>query len=159
MKIKEIMFEAPVGFGSRVGNRLASYVPGGIGRRALGRQQTGKISNNIKKKLQIWMGTTGQNKLTFANFKIFMNSIKIPLSLNKEYQENDYLSKKGVDQMILQSIQQEILNSQGSKQVSKLQGSTNRVDSKQPVDLSKVNMNDLIKELNRRNLINAPERL
>jgi len=55
----ERLDEKPMGFLKKMGNKLASKVPGSIGQKAAGRLETGDEANNLKKEFMTWLGKTG----------------------------------------------------------------------------------------------------
>lgn len=161
MKIEEIIIEAPVNLSQRITNKFLSMLPGEEGRKAGGRRQASRVANDLKKSLQVWMGNTGQDKLTFKNFTIFMNSVGHQISSDSGYQNNDYLGRQAVDRLILQAVQQAFVK--GAQSDTKTYPSytgAKKSKPKQPqqkIDLSQVELSDLIDELTSRGQISTPD--
>jgi hypothetical protein len=66
--------EAPMGFMSKIGNKLKSKIPGEIGSRAAGSLEAGTEANSVKKELAGYMGRAGiaKGQLTMQAFMTFM---------------------------------------------------------------------------------------
>lgn len=81
MKVYDILVEssevkeAPMGIMGKIGNKIASKVPGEIGRRASGSLESGEEANKVKQELSQFMGRSGigRGQLSLAQLMTFMN--------------------------------------------------------------------------------------
>lgn len=66
--------EAPMGILNRMAQKVVSKVPGGIGAKAQGKLDTGKVANQWKKDYMTYLGRTGQ-KADTENLKAFLKTL------------------------------------------------------------------------------------
>jgi len=121
MKIHQIMSEsevdeAPVGMLKRLGQKIASKVPGEIGARASGQLSASKDANAMKTDLARWMGQAQipKGSLTIAQFKQFLDQKGLPTDqlvptikrVTGTAAVNQVLDNNAVDQVLLKVVGQ-----------------------------------------------------
>jgi len=121
MKIHQIMSEsevdeAPVGMLKRLGQKIASKVPGEIGARASGQLSASKDANAMKTDLARWMGQAQipKGSLTISQFKQFLDQKGLPTDqlvptikrVTGTAAVNQVLDNNAVDQVLLKVVGQ-----------------------------------------------------
>lgn len=121
MKVYEVLTEsnnldeAPMGMFKKMGQKIASKVPGQIGARATGALQAGDEANRARAELSQYMGRSGigRNELTVAQLTTFLNQKGYGDNLKNILRsvrapgvpKNAPLSGKEIDQIILKATQ------------------------------------------------------
>lgn len=103
--------EAPMGILNRLGQKVLSKVPGGIGNKAQGKLDAGMLANKWKKEYMQWLGQIGQQPST-ENLGDFLQSKKNfkPDELSGVVKESSLvyervLTGREVDALILKAVQ------------------------------------------------------
>lgn len=106
--------EAPLGMMKKMGAKLASKVPGAMGRRAAGNLESGAEANAVKKELATFMGRAGIGKgeltlpqlITFMSQKGYGDNVKsIAKSLRTPgTQASAPLDNPTVDKIIMKAV-------------------------------------------------------
>ncbi len=82
--------EAPYGIGQRVGDTLKGFVPGGMGRMAKGRKESGKMANELNKQWQSHLGKKGlkdQSAATVQDLSDFIERLAPGTNASAFYQK------------------------------------------------------------------------
>ena len=82
--------EAPYSIGQRVGDTVKGVVPGGMGRMAKGRKESGKMANDVNKQWQSHLGKKGlkdQNAATVQDLSDFIERLAPGTDASAFYQQ------------------------------------------------------------------------
>ena len=82
--------EAPYSIGQRVGDTVKGVVPGGMGRMAKGRKESGKMANDVNKQWQSHLGKQGhknQNTATVQDLSDFIEQLAPGTDASAFYQK------------------------------------------------------------------------
>ena len=99
--------EAPMGSLSKLGNKLASYVPGEIGHKAKGRLDTGDLANQLRSEFSRYLGQSGQSP-DARSIEAFLQARHLPTvkAMNTIPPGVTNLSKSQIDTIFLTAVQE-----------------------------------------------------
>jgi len=97
--------EAPMGMLDRLGSKIASYVPGDIGRSAQGKLDTGDTANSLRNDFYKYLGSSG-TKPTKSNVLAYIQSQGLPTASAVAPNNVQTLSKSDIDKMFLAAVRE-----------------------------------------------------
>jgi hypothetical protein len=99
--------EAPMGMLDRFGSKLASFVPGDIGRQAQGKLDTGDTANSLRNDFYKYLGSSG-TKPTKSNVLAYIKNQGLPTASASSAVPGNIqtLSKSDIDKMFLAAVRE-----------------------------------------------------
>jgi hypothetical protein len=102
---EKYLSEAPMGMLDRLGSKIASYVPGDIGRQAQGKLDTGDTANSLRNDFYTYLGASG-TKPTKQNVLNYLKSQGLPTTTASSVVQGNLqdISKSDIDKMFLAAV-------------------------------------------------------